>query len=146
MPTSEKIAAVIFVGGVASIYLLEILSISLSVLARIHRTTRKSILWRKCTLPVHLLAAIGVLCLLYGYFVEPYWVEVSAVPIKTPDLAESSYRIVQISDLHCDKEPRNEYKLVDLVNRMEPDVIVFAGDTLNTPSQSHGAGRHRFYR
>ncbi|MDQ5837743.1 MAG: metallophosphoesterase [Acidobacteriota bacterium] len=42
-------------------------------------------------------------------------------------------RVVHISDLHCDPEPRLEERLPDLVAAERPDLIVFTGDSLNSP-------------
>jgi predicted MPP superfamily phosphohydrolase len=79
-------------------------------------------------------AGLGILCLLYGHFLEPYWIEVSSVTIHTPKLAHASFCIVQISDLHCDSKARNEKAMVRIVNDLQPDIIVATGDYLNHPS------------
>ena len=82
---------------------------------------------------IHVFAAIIVICFLYGYFIEPYWIEIKTVEIVTPKLKSASFRIVQISDMHCDTKQRNEEKVVHIINDLAPDVIIFTGDTLNTP-------------
>jgi predicted MPP superfamily phosphohydrolase len=82
---------------------------------------------------IHVLAITGIACLIYGYFVEPYWVDVRHVEIKTGKLKETELTIVQISDLHCDEKIRNENTLPEIINALSPDVIVFTGDSLNTP-------------
>ena len=73
-----------------------------------------------------------MVCFLYGFFIEPYWIEVKKVEIPTSKLHQSTVRLVQISDLHCDGRPGNEKKLVELVNGIKPDVVVFTGDAVNT--------------
>lgn len=81
----------------------------------------------------HFLAAAGLLCIVYGYFVEPRWIEVKVVEIPTVKLTHTTLRIVQISDLHCETKVVNENKMVEIVNLLKPDLIVFTGDSLNTP-------------
>ena len=83
---------------------------------------------------LHILAVGGFACLGYARFVEPTWIEVSMMTIPTPKLKEASIRIVQISDLHCDTKPRNEERLVAIVNDLKPDIVVATGDYLNDAS------------
>jgi predicted MPP superfamily phosphohydrolase len=72
--------------------------------------------------------------MLYGYFIEPYWVQVNTISIKTDKLKNATFRVVQISDMHCDKKIRLEKKLPTLINGLNPDIIVFTGDCLNRES------------
>lgn len=80
-------------------------------------------------------AGVGVLCLAYGYFVEPYWPEVTRVRLTSDKLAGATrpVRLVHISDLHCDPAPRLEERLPALIAAERPDLIVFTGDSLNSP-------------
>jgi len=117
---------------VAAVYALEASLIFVSVHKKPRRRAPKSILLSKPAIVLHFLAAAGIICFLYGYFVEPYWIEVNTLPIHTTKLKQTSFRLVQISDLHCDKKLRTERKIVKLINRLQPDVIVFTGDALNT--------------
>ncbi|MHC4622738.1 MAG: metallophosphoesterase [Planctomycetota bacterium] len=131
MPTSEIIAALIFITGIAAVYALELFLIAGFALGKLKRKKHRDILPRKAAVLVHVLATIGLICFFYGYFVEPYWIEVNVIPIQTDKLTRTTFRLVHISDIHCDRKPRNERRLVELVNSLEPDVIVFTGDTLN---------------
>jgi predicted MPP superfamily phosphohydrolase len=132
MTTGEKISLLVFLLTVAAIYGLEGSLIFVSVHKKFRHTASKSILLSKPAIAIHFLAAAGIICFLYGYFVEPYWIEVNTLPIHTTKLKQTSFRLVQISDLHCDKKVRNERKIVKLINRLHPDAIVFTGDALNT--------------
>ena len=85
------------------------------------------------TILIHILAIVGIACFIYGYFIEPYWIDVRHVEIKTDKFKGTDLTIVQISDLHCDKKMRNEEALPKIINALDPDIIVFTGDTLNTP-------------
>lgn len=81
------------------------------------------------------LAVVGVICVLYGYFVEPYWLSVETVHLTSAKIrtGKRPIRIVQISDLHCDPQPRLEEKLPGVIAALKPDVIAFTGDCINSP-------------
>ena len=89
--------------------------------------------WQKVVL---VLATLGSLCIAYGFFVEPYWPEVTHVSIATNKLKPGSQpiRLVQISDLHCDPQVRLEEKLPGIIRQEKPDLIVFTGDSINSPA------------
>ena len=80
-------------------------------------------------------AAAGVLCIAWGALVEPYRVEVVRLRVETARLAPGArpIRVVQISDLHCEAEPRLEDDLPALVAAEKPDLIAFTGDAVNSP-------------
>jgi predicted MPP superfamily phosphohydrolase len=82
---------------------------------------------------IHILAIAGIAAFIDGFFIEPNWIEVTRFEIETPKLKSSSFRIVLFSDTHCESKPRNEGKAVEIINELKPDVIVFTGDSLNTP-------------
>jgi len=67
----------------------------------------------------------------WAYFVEPNWIEVNTIQIQTDKITKPGLRIVHFSDTHCDVKKRNEDKLVRIINSLEPDVVVFTGDSLN---------------
>lgn len=77
------------------------------------------------------LAGFGVLCLAYGRWVEPYWVQVTHTRVASPRL-KNPIRIVHLSDLHCDPDPRLEERLPELIAAEKPDLIVFSGDAVNS--------------
>jgi putative Mn2+ efflux pump MntP/predicted MPP superfamily phosphohydrolase len=87
---------------------------------------------RRYHLLIHTLALLGLLCMVYGKFIEPYWPQVNTIRLETPKLQHTALRIVQISDLHCDVKPRLENRLPKIINSLKPDIIVFTGDALNT--------------
>jgi predicted MPP superfamily phosphohydrolase len=88
---------------------------------------------RRFVLLIHSAIVIGVLVVLYAVFVEPYWPQINVVRLYTPKLRHTVLRIVQISDTHCDPTARLEPRLPALVNRLNPDIIVFTGDAVNSP-------------
>ncbi len=113
---------------------LELILLISYVLVWIRRGSWKSIRLGKFDIALHALAVTGILCLLYGHFIEPYRLEVNAMTIHTPKLRTASFRIVQISDLHCDSKPHNEERTVRIVNQLKPDIVVLTGDCLNRAS------------
>ncbi len=81
------------------------------------------------------LALFGFGCFGYAYFIEPYWLKVRNIEIKSAKLLKGSkpIRIVHISDIHSDPKPRLEEKLPAAIAEQKPDLIVFSGDSLNSP-------------
>ncbi len=91
-------------------------------------------LWLQRT--VFALALLGLFCFAYGYFVEPYWPEVTHVRIESAKLPKGAraIRLVHISDLHSDPKVRLEERLPAIVAAEHPDLIVFTGDAINSPA------------
>ncbi len=131
MRPNEVISITIFLLVLLALYGFEIGVLVRAAVARIRRRPVKALLRTRTAVAIHLLAVLGIFCFLYARFVEPFWVEVNAMTVRTPKLKEASFRIVQISDLHCDRTPRNEEEMVRTVNALKPDVIVATGDYLN---------------
>jgi predicted MPP superfamily phosphohydrolase len=78
------------------------------------------------------LFSLLIICLLYAYFVEPYWIEVSRIKIETPKLkAGLKIIIVQLSDIHSNGWNKNERRIPSIVNALNPDVILLTGDYIN---------------
>jgi predicted MPP superfamily phosphohydrolase len=130
----EVVSVLLFLGLLLVIYGLEVLLVTQAIVNLIrHRHGRRNLLTRRAII-LHVLAVTGILCMLYGYFIEPYRVEVNMMTLHTPKLKSAGFRIVQISDLHCDRTPRNEEKAVQLINALQPDIVVATGDYLNSPA------------
>lgn len=139
MTTGEKLSVFIFVAVIITVYAAEIL---LGLVWAVSKVGGIAVAVRFSSKPIlllHLLAIIGLVCLVYGYFIEPYWVQISHVEVETEKLSLASFRIVQLSDLQCSKKAVNEAKLARLIDNLEPDIIVFTGDCLN-----EAAGLSRF--
>jgi predicted MPP superfamily phosphohydrolase len=132
---SESLAVLLFVCAVATVYLLAAFALVRAALRRfgwMERPTRAVLFAERGALA---LAAVGLVCFAHGYFVEPYWPEVTRVRVESAKLkgAARPLRLVHISDLHCDPEPRLEERLPDLIAAERPDLIVYTGDSLNSP-------------
>jgi predicted MPP superfamily phosphohydrolase len=81
------------------------------------------------------LAVVGLGCIAYGSLIEPYRLSVTRVDIPTSKLRAGTapIRIVHLSDLHSDPEPRLETGLAAAIAAEHPDIIVFTGDAINSP-------------
>lgn len=84
---------------------------------------------------MYALALIGFGCFAYSYFIEPYWLEVRKIEIRSTKIPPNSppIRIVHISDMHSDGFARLEEDLPNKIAEQKPDLIVFSGDSLNSP-------------
>lgn len=134
MLPQEKIALLLILSAVLLLYSLEFSVLACAVMRRISRRPVAEVLLSKPAIVLHLLAAFGIDCMLYGHFIEPRWIDVNAMRVHTPKLKDTSLRIVQISDLHCDRKARNEAATVRIVNDLKPDIVVATGDYLNDAS------------
>ena len=72
----------------------------------------------------------GFFTLAWG-FSEPYFPVVERVEVRSGKV-ERPVRIVQVSDLHCDPQERAEDEVVALVEELDPDLIIFSGDGVNS--------------
>lgn len=127
----EVVSVLIFVGVIFAVYAAEA-SLIIGVVKSKRRRQGIPKRFRSAgAIVTHLLAILGMACLLYGFFIEPYWVEVKKVEIPTSKLHQTTVRLVQISDTHCTIRPLNEKKMVEIINGLKPDVIVFTGDSAN---------------
>jgi predicted MPP superfamily phosphohydrolase len=131
----EDFVLLLFLGSVAAVYLVAALAIIRIVLQRTGRLSTPAgwQVWLQRSALT--LAAIGVLCMAYGYFIEPYWLSVTRVRIETAKLPRGTrpIRLVHISDLHSDPQARLEERLPGVIAAERPDLIVFTGDSINSP-------------
>ena len=136
-PPSEMLAAAAFVLSVLTVFAAAAWEAGRWALERLGRagapTGRLPILRRRAVLGA---AGIGLLCILWGRFVEPRWPEVTRVRIESPKLRAGArpVRIVHLSDLHCVGTPLLEERLPGLVAAERPDAVVFTGDSINEPA------------
>jgi uncharacterized protein len=131
MSFRELVSLLVFALVLLAVYGLEVLLLADYALEKILHRPDKSELFHRRYLALHAVALLGVGCMLYGYFIEPNWVEVNGMTLRSAKLKDTGFRIVQITDLHCDWAIRNEEKMVRIINDLEPDLIVATGDFLN---------------
>ena len=70
----------------------------------------------------------GLLGALYAWGVEPYWIEVTRHHIQAP--LDASLTVAHIADLHTYGLGRRERKLVSILEKEKPEVIVLTGDNV----------------
>ncbi len=133
MLASEFFSLLVFIGTIGYIYIREFTLLKNYLAQRLRRQPTKEF-FSKTSLFIHALSFLGIMCFAYAYFVEPYKLTVTSIDIASEKLSLSSFRVVHISDLHCDARARNEAKLISLVNALRPDIIVFTGDAINSPA------------
>lgn len=78
------------------------------------------------------LLGVGLLCFLYGEFLEADWLEVTVVVVPSKKLALGQHvTIAHVSDLHVDRDSRALMALEKALRDLQPDLLVFTGDALN---------------
>ena len=131
MPASEMMAlmflllATSLVGGVQVLLVIDFAREKL-------KQRRPGKLMRLLRIPWTCLSLLGLGCVAYAHWVEPFRFETTHHTIRTSSLPEGSYlRILQLTDLHLEGEgPATEY-IVQTVTHEQPDVIALTGDYLN---------------
>jgi predicted MPP superfamily phosphohydrolase len=126
-------AARIFALGIIVVYTVEIYQITRYLFNLKNKTALRKLICPSMIV-IHILAIAGIVCICYGYFIEPYNLQINTIRIETDKLKNTSLRIVQISDLHCESKIRLEPVLAEFINPLNPDIIVFTGDAINSPS------------
>jgi predicted MPP superfamily phosphohydrolase len=141
-PTSELVVTAVFVLLVVTVLVAYAFEITARVLKRVQGTPRAPAgrwrtWWRRGVL---VLGTVGSACMVWGWTVEPGWIEVTREEVALPRLAPGTrpIRVVHVSDLHVGASPGNEERLPDLVAAEHPDLIAFTGDSL-----VHAEGRPR---
>ncbi len=136
MSGSERLVFLAFVAVVVVVFFAAAYLAAVGIYRRVRGTksARQSPIKKWLALAVWALAGLGLVCLAYGFFVEPYWLEVTRVTIESDKLAPSAgpIRIVHISDLHCDAKVRLEDKLPEVIANLQPDLIAYTGDSINS--------------
>ncbi len=136
MQTAESIRMLIFLSLIAAIYTFAALIVIKWLLHKFKSTRlsqQKAQVWfRRLILG---LSFIGLLCFAYAYFIEPYRLSITRLQIQSAKLASGTkpIRIVHLSDLHSDPKLRLEEQLPLVIKNENPDLIVFTGDSINSP-------------
>jgi uncharacterized protein len=127
----ERLRVLLFISAIGAVY---VVSAVLAIRFGIQRTWGRQPLRGEARARVLVFgaAALGVLCGVYGAFVEPYWLDITHVRVDVEQWTGPPLRVVQISDTHGEKEPRLEERLPAAVRAQHPDLIVFTGDAVNT--------------
>lgn len=74
----------------------------------------------------------GTAAIIYGFWVEPFLLKTTLMTLKTPKLQKgASIKILHLGDLHFERQTIREIALLQKVEELNPDVILFSGDILN---------------
>jgi predicted MPP superfamily phosphohydrolase len=127
--TDEMLRVLLFVAACGAVF-----ALALVVLARRFYSRRRAPIrgWERCVLAT---AALGLICIAYGRWIEPRWVEVTHSRVVSSRLpaGHKGVRIVHLSDIHSDPTPLLEPKLAGIIAPLAPHLIVFTGDCTNSP-------------
>ena len=91
-----------------------------------------------------LLAIITSFCLLsfYGLVIEPNRFVVTRHQLnKRFALANNSFKVVQISDLHLKKFNNRSERIAEQINKLNPNIVLFTGDSIDKAEQIDGFER-----
>jgi len=133
MKLSEIFAVLLILAVIGAIYGSELIYWIVRIKCKVAKSKCPQLFNSRYFLIVHIFAIAGILCFIDGFFIEPGWIEVKRIELETDKLKNTSLRVVLFSDTHCETKARNEQKLIEIVNSLKPDVIVFTGDMLNAP-------------
>jgi predicted MPP superfamily phosphohydrolase len=136
----EKIRLGLFVGAVLAVYAAALVvgvhaagralqrrrGLTPQPLGRTTRRVRAAVLT---------LALAGTGCAAYARLIEPTWLDVTHVSVESDKLPRGirPIRLVHISDVHSDPVARLEDRLPGAIAAERPDLIVFTGDSINSP-------------
>ncbi len=75
----------------------------------------------------------GTAAFIWGYFIEPFRLRLTAVMTFTDKLplGTDPIRVLHISDLHVERLTAREARVLELAREAKPDVIVLSGDYVN---------------
>ena len=92
---------------------------------------KKKINNKKHTFIRYFILIVSIL-FLYSIYIEPYNLIVNEYKIENKNIPKSydGIKIVHFSDVHYGTTVNNKYlnKIVDLINKQKPDIVVFTGD------------------
>jgi uncharacterized protein len=75
---------------------------------------------------------VGSLLVIYGFYIEPFWVDVHHEKLFLSKLSgDRPLRVLHLSDLHIERMTRREESIIIEMKKLSPDLILFSGDVLN---------------
>ncbi len=82
---------------------------------------------RRSAIGLLILLVVTMLIAIDSFLIEPYWLKVTRLEITSPKLDES-LTIALLADIQTDSPGEYERDLLEIVNEMNPDLILLAGD------------------
>jgi predicted MPP superfamily phosphohydrolase len=75
---------------------------------------------------------MGTAAVIYGFWIEPFQLKTTRMSLNTPKLQKgTSLKILHLGDLHFERHTIRETALLQKVEELKPDLILFSGDILN---------------
>lgn len=90
--------------------------------------------WRAGSLALAIAVAALVSIAVDAFLIEPEWLEVTHFEVRSSKL-DQTVRVVVVADLQTDKLDEYERSVFEEVRRLEPDLLLFAGDYLQADWQ-----------
>lgn len=82
--------------------------------------------------PALVFQILGTLMIIYGFWIEPHRLRLTVQRFSNPlSRTNSPIRLVHLGDLHMERSTKRERRILELINTIQPDLIVFSGDVLN---------------
>ncbi len=79
-----------------------------------------------------LIELIGTALVLYSFWVEPHRISITHQKLQSPKLGfKKPLRVLHLADIHVERITTRERALLDTVQALAPDLILFSGDFLN---------------
>jgi predicted MPP superfamily phosphohydrolase len=75
---------------------------------------------------------------LYAFLIAPFRLKKTFYTIESP--ISNSFRIVHLTDLQTDYFGKREKKLIEIVNQLSPDVVLYSGDYFNGSAKTNKRG------
>ena len=87
---------------------------------------------------------LGTLLLLVGFYIEPQYPKVSRyhLSLSVKNHPSQIVKIVHLSDLHMEYLTQRETRVIEIINQIAPDLVLFTGDFFNLSFQ-HDARTHK---
>jgi hypothetical protein len=125
--------------GYFTIYIPKFIYVLFDLIASIPKMSASGKRWKSFSRAGVTLAVISFVAMWWGALINRYRTQVNEVTVQIENLPQSfaGYRIAQISDLHVGTYGNDTtfvHRLVQEVNELNPDLIVFTGDVVNRTS------------
>ncbi|MGH9724602.1 MAG: hypothetical protein ACRD41_06000, partial [Candidatus Acidiferrales bacterium] len=79
---------------------------------------------------ITIIVVLGAACAVDGFFIEPYWIQVTHQEIQ--GRVDAPLKIADLTDIHTHGMGRRERKLLKILAAEKPDIILITGDTIGT--------------
>lgn len=84
----------------------------------------------KCKIAISVSALVVLLTAAYGFWIEPYQIEINHLYLDNPSLKKvlSGKTALHLSNLHLADLDAQAAKLLEIINKLKPDLIFLTGD------------------